>query len=129
GPAGVDLGLAALGVQRGVAAEELLAHLLLHGHALLVELVAHLAVGGHGHEVGPVHDLGHVVGRDAPPVGDAGGAVLVAAGVAAVGVALGVADEDGHVGVIDVLVHNHVVALGGVAQIYQVVVVLAVVAG
>ena len=129
GPAGVNLDLAALGVQHGVAAEEFLAHLLLHVHALLVELVPHLAVRGHGHEVLPVHHLGHVVGRDAPPVGDAGGAVLVAAGVAAVGVALGVPDEHRHVRVVDVLVHDHVVPLGGVAQVHQVVIVLAVVAG
>ena len=60
--------------------------------------------------------------------GDAGGG-LIAAGVAAVGVALGVPDEHRHVRVVDVLVHDHVVALGGVAKVYQVVVVLAVVAG
>src|SRR5699024_2735702 len=126
---GVDLDLAGLGVQHGVAAEELLAHLLLHEHALLVELIPHDAVGGHGHEVGPVHDPGHMVGGDAAPVADAGGAMLVAAGVAAVGVALGVADEDGDVGVIDVLVHDDVVAGGGVADVHQVVIVLAVVAG
>ena len=70
-----------------------------------------------------------MVGGDAPPVGDAGGAVLVAAGVAAVGVALGVPDEHRHVRVVDVLVHDHVVPLGGVAQVHQVVIVLAVVAG
>ena len=62
-------------------------------------------------------------------MGDAGGAVLVAAGVAAVGVALRVADEHGDIRVIDVLVHDDVVALIGVAEVDEVVVVLAVVAG
>ena len=61
-------------------------------------------------------------------MGDAGGAVLVAARVAAVGVALGVADENRDVGVIDVLVHDHVVALRREAQVDEVVVVLGVVA-
>ena len=97
---------------------------------MLVELGAHQAVAGDGREVRAVHDLRHVVARDGAPVGDAGGAVLVAAGVAAVGVALGMADEDGDVRIVDVLVHD---ARGRrdqvIAQIDQVLVVLAVVAG
>ena len=128
-PAGVDLNLPTFGIQHRVAAEELLSHLLFHQHTLLIELVAHLAVGGYGHEVLPVHHLWHMVGRDAAPMADAGGAVLVAARVAAVGVALGVANEDGHVGVVDVLVHDYVVASLGIADVHQVVVVLRVVAG
>ena len=123
-----DRDLAAPGVEYRVAAEELLAHLLFHEHALLVELVAHQGGGGDGDEVRAAHDARHVVGADGAPVGDAGGAVLVAARVAAVGVALGVADEDRDVGVIDVLVHDHVVALRREAQVDEVVVVLGVVA-
>ena len=72
--------------------------------------------------------LRHVVRADGAPVGDAGGAVLVAARVAAIGVALRVADEDGDVGVVDVPVHDHVVALRGEAEVDEVVVVLRVVA-
>ena len=129
GVAGVDGDLAGVGVQHRVAAEEGVAHLLLHVHANLIELGAHEGVAGHGCEVGAVHHLGHMVAGDAPPVGDAGGAVLVAAGVAAVGVALGVADEDGDVAVEDVFVHQHRVAPLGGAQVHHVVIVLAVVAG
>ena len=128
GVAGEDGDLAAPGVEHGVAAEELLAHLLFHEHALLVELVAHQGGGGDGDEVRAAHDARHVVGADGAPVGDAGGTVLVAARVAAVGVALRVADEDGDVGVVDVLVHDHVVALRGEAEVDEVVVVLGVVA-
>ena len=62
-------------------------------------------------------------------MGDTGGAVFVAAGVAAVGVALGVADEDGNVAVKDILVHQHGVATLGGAQVHHVLVVLGVMAG
>ena len=55
--------------------------------------------------------------------------MLVAAGVAAVGVALGVADENGNVAVKDILVHeNGVTPLGG-AQIHHVLIVFTVVGG
>ena len=129
GVAGVDGDLAALGVQNSVAAEEGMAHLLLHQHADLVELVAHQAAAVHGGEVIAMHDLGHMVAGDAAPVGDAGGAVLVAAGVAAVGVALHMADEDGQVRLEDGLVHPHRVAPLGEPQVDHVVRVLGVVAG
>ena len=128
-PARVDFDLAAPGVEHGIAAEELLAHLLFHEHALLVELVAHEAVRGYGNEVRTAHDRWHVVGGNGAPVGDSGGAVLVAARVSAIGVALGVANEDGDVCLIDLLVHDDVVAIGGVAQVNEVVVVLGVVRG
>ena len=129
GVAGEDGNLTALAVQHGVAAEELLAHLFFHEHALLVELVAHFAVGGDGHEVLTVHDLRHMVRSDRTPMRNAGRAVLIAAGVTAVGVALRMTDEDGNVGVIDILVHNDVVAVAGIAQIDEMLVILAVVAG
>ena len=127
--AGEDGNLAALAVQHRVAAEELLAHLLFHEHALLIELVAHLAVGGDGHEVRAVHDLRNVVRRDGTPMGNARGAVLIAAGVTAVGIALRMADENRHVRVIDVFIHDDVVAVIRVAEIDKVVVIFAVVAG
>lgn len=76
-------------------------------------------MAGYGGEVLPVHDLGDMVGRDAPPVGDTGGAVLIAAGVAAVGVALDMADENGDIAVKDVLVHQHRVAPLGSTQVYH----------
>ena len=66
------------------------------------------------------------VAGDGAPVGDAGGAVLVAPGVAPVGVALGVADEDGDVAVEDVLVHQHRVPPVRDAQVHHVRAVLAV---
>ena len=129
GVARVDGDLAALGVQHRVAAKEGMAHLLLHQHADFVELVAHEAAAVHGGEVVPVHDLGHMVAGNAAPVGDAGGAVLIAARVAAVGVALYMADEDGQVALEHVLVHPHRVAPLGGAQVDHVVRVLGVVAG
>ena len=124
-----DGDLAAPGVEHRVHAEELLAHLLFHEHALLIELVAHLAVGRDGHEVRAVHDLRNVVRRDGTPMGNARSAVLISAGVTAVGIALRMADENRHVRVIDVFIHDDVVAVIRVAEIDKVVVILAVVAG
>ena len=129
GIAGVDGNLAGVGIQHRVAAEEGMAHLLLHVHADFVELGPHQAVAGDRSEVLPVHDLGHMVGGDAPPMGNARGAVLVAAGVATIGVALDVADEDGNVAVEDILVHEHRVAPLGGAQVYHMLRVLGIVAG
>ena len=78
-PARVDFNLAVLGIQHCITAEELFAHLLFHIHALLVELVAHFAAGAHGHKILPVHHLRHMVRRDAAPVRNAGGTVLIPA--------------------------------------------------
>ena len=127
-PAGIDFNLARLGIEHRVAAEEFLAHFLFHPHALLIELVAHLAAGGHGDEILTVHDLRHMVRRNAAPVADARRAVLVPAGIAAVGVALRVADEDRHIRVIHILIHDDVIALLRVAKVDEVIVVLGIVA-
>ena len=129
GPAGENGDLPGFGVQNGVTAEELFAHLFFHEHPVLVELAPHDAFGGDRDKVGLVHHLGDMVGGDGTPMGDAGGAVLVPAGISAVGISLGMADKDGDVCVKDVLVHDDVVPGGGEAQIHQVVVILAVVAG
>ena len=129
GIAGENGDLPGIGVQHRVAAEEGMAHLLLHPHPDLVELGAHKAVAGHGGEVLPVHHLGDVMAGDGPPVGNSGGAVLIASGVAAVGVPLGVSDEYGQVAVEHILVHQHRVAPAGDPQIHHVIVVLAVVGG
>ena len=62
-------------------------------------------------------------------MGNARSAVLIAAGVTAVGIALRMADENRHVRVIDVFIHDDVVAVIRVAEIDKVVVIFAVVAG
>lgn len=62
-------------------------------------------------------------------MGDTRGTVLVAAGVAAIGVALRVADEDGKVGFKYGLVHYDPVAARSAAEINEGVIVLRVVAG
>ena len=62
-------------------------------------------------------------------MGDAGGAVLVAPGVAPVGVALGVADENGDIAVEDIFVHQHRVPPAGGPQVHHMFAVLAVMAG
>ena len=130
GVAGIDLELTGEGVEHGVAAEEGMTHFFLHVHADLIKERAHHAVAGDGGEVLPVHDLRHVVAGDGAPVGDAGGAVLVAAGVAAVGVALRVTDEDGDVTFKDVFVHQHRrVVPGRAAEVDHVLRILGVVAG
>ena len=129
GVAGEDGDLTGLGVQNSVAAEEGMAHLLFHVHGDLIELGTHQALAGNGSEVATMHDLGNMVGSDASPVGDAGSGVLVAAGVAAVGVALGVADQNGNVAVEDVLVHQDGVAALGGAQIHHVLVIFGVMGG
>lgn len=38
-------------------------------------------------------------------------------------------DQDCHIGVIDILIYNNMVAMVGIAEIYQMLIVLAVVAG
>lgn len=80
-------------------------------------------------KVRTVHHLGHMVARDGAPVGDAGGAVLVAAGIAAVGVALAVADEDRDVTLKDIAVHQHRITAVGMAQVHHIGGILAVMAG
>ncbi len=62
-------------------------------------------------------------------MGNARGAVLIAPGIAAVGIALGVADENGDIALEDVFVHQHRVAALGAAQIDHMLIVLAVVGG
>ena len=62
-------------------------------------------------------------------MGDAGGAVLVAAGIAAVGVALAVADEDRDVTLKDIAVHQHRITAVGMAQVHHIGGILAVMAG
>ena len=57
-------------------------------------------------------------------MGDTSGAVLVAAGVTAVGIALGVANEDGDIAIEDILVHQDGVAALGGTQVDHVLVVL-----
>ena len=104
GVAGIDLDLPGLGVENGVAAEIFLAHVFFLFHANLVKLCPHERMAAHRGEILAVHHLGHVVGRDGRPVVQTGGAVLVAARIAAVGVALGVTDEDRQVAVVDVAV-------------------------
>ncbi len=127
GVAGEDLDLAAARVQHRIHAEELAAHLLFHVHADLVELAAHQVVAAHRHELRPVHHCRHVVAGNAAPMGDAGGAVLVAAGIAAVWVALGVPDHHGDIRLVDVAVHDDGIPLRGCAQIHQLRFILAVV--
>ena len=102
-PTGKDSNLPALRVEHRVTAKEFFAHLLFHVHALLVKLVAHAAVVGNGHKVALMHYLRHMVGGDAAPMGNPRSAMLVSAGVAAVGIALRVADEDGNVGIKDII--------------------------
>ena len=60
-------------------------------------------------------------------MGDAGGAVLVAARIAPVGVALGVADEDRDVGLVDMAVHDDRIAGVGGAEVDKIFPVFAVV--
>ena len=129
GVAGEDGDLPGEGVQNRVAAEEGVPHFFLHPHADLVELGAHQVLAGHGGEVGPVHHLRHMVAGDGPPVGDPGGAVLIAAGVPPIGVALSVADQDRDVTLEDIPVHQHRVPPPGGPQVHHVVGVLAVVGG
>ena len=62
-------------------------------------------------------------------MGNARSAVLIAAGVTAVGIALRMADENRHVRVIDVFIHDDMVAVIRVAEIDKVVVIFTVVAG
>ena len=66
---------------------------------------------------------------DAPPMGNAGGAVLVSAGIAAVGIALRMSNQDGQIRIIDIFVHEHMIPLLGVAKVHHVLAVLTVVAG
>ena len=66
-------------------------------HADLIELVPHERMAGHRREVFPVHDRRNMMGRNAAPVGDAGGAVLVASGIPPIWISLGVSDQNRHI--------------------------------
>ena len=52
-----------------------------------VEFLTHLTLGADRSKVWPVHTVRHVVSGDAFPVSDTGSAMLVSAGVTAVGIA------------------------------------------
>ena len=124
--AGKNRYLPGIAVEHRIAAEKLFPHPLLHVHPDLIELGAHQAPAAHRHKFGPVHDAWHMVGGDAPPVGDPGGAVLITARIAPVGVPLGMSDQHGDVGVVDIFVHDYRVPARGEAQVDEVVPVLAV---
>ena len=80
-------------------------------------------------EILPVHDMRVVVGANAPPVGDTGGAVFIASGVSPVWVAQGMSDEHGQIGIMHGLVHDDPVAHCIKAEIDQVLPVFAVMIG
>ena len=126
GISAVNLYLAGLGVQHGVAAEKLLSHALFHILANLIKFRPHKRLSADRSKILPVHDLRHMVGGNGTPMGDACGAVLISPGVAAVGIALGVPDEDCHVAVIHIFVHEHRVAAVRGAQVHQMLIILAV---
>ena len=105
--AGVDRDLSALRVQDGITAEERMAHFLLHVHRDLVELVPHQRAIVYRREVCTVHHLRDMVACNASPVRDSGRAVLITTAVAAIGVALHMADQNGKIRVKYGLVHEH----------------------
>ena len=72
-----------------------------------------------------MHYLRHMVRGDGAPVRNAGSAMLVPAGIAAVRIALRVPDENGDVRVVHIFVQDHMVAVRRKAQIDQMLVILA----
>jgi hypothetical protein len=111
GRSGKDGNLSGLGVQDRITAPEFLAHFLFHVHTDFVEFMAHGGVVVNRNEVCLVHDFGDVVGGDGFPMGNTGRAVLVAAGITAVGVTLSMADQKSDIGLKDIAVHNNRVVL------------------
>ena len=79
-------------------------------------------------EVRSMHYGWNMVGCDAPPVCDAAETVLISTAVSAVWVTRCVTDHDGYIGVIDILVHDHVVAALCISKVHQVLIVFTVVA-
>ena len=70
-----------------------------------------------------------MVGSNALPVGYTTGAVLIAAAVSAIWVSGSVADHDGNVRVVDILIHDHMVTAVCVSKVHKVLIVFTVVAG
>ena len=68
------------------------------------------------------------MGTDAAPVGYAGSTMLISSRISAIGIALGMSDEDGDVGIIYIFVHDYMIAMGGIAQIHKVVIILGIMA-
>ena len=122
----VNLYLTGPGVQHCVTAEKLLSHAFFHVLANLIKFCPHKRRSADRSKILPVHDLRYMVGGYGSPMGDARGAVLIPSGVAAVGVALGVSDQDCHIAVIHIFIHEHRIAAVRGAQVHQMLVILAV---
>ena len=113
GVSGKNGDLAAFGIQHCIAAEEGVPHLFFHMHGNFIEFVPHQAAVIDRCEIRPVHDCRYMVAGNAFPVGNAGSAVFIAAGIATVGVPVYMTDEDGEIRLIDHAVHPHGVAAFG----------------
>ena len=122
----VDLDLSGIGVQHRITAEKLLSHALFHMLANLIKLGAHKGMAADRCKILPVHHLGYMVGSNGTPVGDAGRTMFIAAGIASIGISLGVSNEDCNIAVIYIFVHEDRISPVCGTQIYHMVIILAV---
>ena len=123
---GIDLNLTGIGVQYRVAAEKGMSHLFFHQHSDLIEFRSHHAMSGNRCEIRSVHNLRNMVGSYGTPVGDTGRTVLVASGITAVGIALGVTNQDGNIAIEHILIHQNPIAALGTAQIHQMLIIFRI---
>ena len=123
---GINLDLTGISVQYRVAAEERMAHLFFHQHSDLIEFRSHHAMSGNWCEIRSVHNLRNMVGSYGTPVGDTGRAVLVASGITAIGIALGVTDQNGNITIEHILIHQNPIAALGTAQIHQMLIIFRI---
>ena len=59
-------------------------------------------------------------------MGDTGRAVLVASGITAIGIALGVTDQNGNITIEHILIHQNPIAALGTAQIHQMLIIFRI---
>ena len=126
GIAAVNLNLTGFCIQHRITAEEFLPHALLHVLPDLVKLGAHQGSAAHRCKILPVHNLRHMVGSNGTPMGNPRGTVLIAAGISPIGIPLGMSDENRHIAVIHILVHQYRVSPAGSSQIHQMIIVFTV---
>ena len=126
GIAAENSNLPAFGVQHRITAEKLFAHFFFHMHTDLIELRTHQAVTANRRKILPVHHAGRMMAGNAAPVSNSRSRMLIAAAVAAVGIALNMADHNRHIRVINIFIHNDRIAPAGRSQINQMVIILTV---
>ena len=106
----VDFYLPGNGVQDSITAEKLSAHTFFHMHANLIELCPHERMITDRCKITSVHHIWNMMWRNTPPVCYSCCAVLIPAGITAIGIPLGMPDQNRYIRIINILIHQNPVA-------------------